>query len=277
MNDLRCAGRIPGREKTLIRVGSVVFGETFPVIAGPCSVEDEAVVLATAHAVKQAGASLFRAGAFKPRTSPYSFQGKGLEGLKILQKVREETGLPIVTEVMDTRDAEWICDYTDIVQIGARNMQNFELLKEAGRQSKPVLLKRGLQATISEWLLSAEYILSEGNPNVILCERGIRTFEPYTRNTLDLSSVLAARHMTHLPVIVDPSHGTGHAYMVSPMSMAACAAGADGLILEVHCDPAHATSDKDQTISTEAFAELMRALVNLRVSLQVQTHERTSS
>lgn len=273
MKDLVRAGRTDACQKTCITVGTVTFGKDFPVIAGPCSVEDEAVVLATAHAVKDAGASLFRAGAFKPRTSPYAFQGLGLQGLKILRKVREETGLPIVTEVVDTRDAEWVCEYADVLQIGARNMQNFALLKEVGRLPRPVLLKRGLQATIQEWLLCAEYILSEGNPNVILCERGIRTFEPYTRNTFDLSSVLAAQHLTHLPVIADPSHGTGHAYMVPPMSLAACAAGADGLIIEVHVNPSEATSDKDQTISTVDFSRLMHQLGVLRASLKVPTSE----
>jgi len=221
-------------QQTIITVDSHKIGLDFIIIAGPCSVENEKQTILTAQKVKEAGASMLRGGAFKPRTSPYAFQGLGLEGLKILEKAKKETGLSIVSEVIDPRDVSWVSEYVDILQIGARNMQNFSLLREVGRSRRPVLLKRGMYSTLTEWLNCAEYILAEGNPNVILCERGIRTFETYTRNTLDLSMVPAVKEITHLPIIVDPSHGTGKLTLVEPMALAAVAAGADGLIVEVH-------------------------------------------
>ncbi len=199
---------------------------------------------------------MLRGGAFKPRTSPYSFQGLGLKGLKILEKARKLTGLPVVSEVLDTRDVSWMCEYVDVLQIGTRNMQNFSLLKEVGKSNKPVLLKRGMYSTIYEWLNCAEYILNEGNPNVILCERGIRTFETYTRNTLDLSAVPAIKELTHLPIIIDPSHATGRISLISPMSLASVASGAHGLIVEVHDNPKEALSDKEQTMTPEEFKTL---------------------
>ncbi len=257
-----------GPERTFVRVGKSSIGKDFVVIGGPCSVENEEQLLDTARKVKEAGADMLRGGAFKPRTSPYSFQGLGLKGLKLLEKAKDETGLPIVTEVMDTRDVGWASEYIDVLQIGARNMQNFSLLKEVGKVNKPVLLKRGMNSTIEEWLSSAEYILNEGNPNVILCERGIRTFETYTRNTLDLSAVPALKELTHLPVIVDPSHGTGKVSLIEPMSLASVASGADGLIIEVHRDPSVALSDKDQALIPTQFAELVRKARILRDSME---------
>jgi 3-deoxy-7-phosphoheptulonate synthase len=217
-----------------------------------------------ASAVKSAGAQILRGGAFKPRTSPYSFQGLGEEGLKILKDISAELGIPTATEVMDTRSVELVARYSDILQIGARNMQNFDLLKEVGQTKKPVILKRGLCATIKEWLMSAEYILSEGNFNVILCERGIRTFETYTRNTLDLSIVPSVKELSHLPIVVDPSHGTGRLSLIEPMSLAAMTAGADGIIVEVHYDPNKAICDKDQAMPPVMFAGLMKKLEVLR-------------
>ncbi|MBS3067076.1 3-deoxy-7-phosphoheptulonate synthase [Candidatus Micrarchaeota archaeon] len=253
-----------GSGRTIVRVGNVKVGEGFTVIAGPCSVESEEQLLETARAVKAAGADMLRGGAFKPRTSPYAFQGLGLKGLKLLEKARDETGLPIVTEVLDTRDVSWVCEYADVLQIGARNMQNFSLLKEVGKAEKPVLLKRGMYSTIEEWLNCAEYILNDGNPNVILCERGIRTFETYTRNTLDLSAVPVAKELTHLPVITDPSHGTGKLSLIKPMCLASVACGADGLILEVHRNPAEALSDKDQALTPTQFADILKDVRALR-------------
>jgi 3-deoxy-7-phosphoheptulonate synthase len=211
---------------------------------------------------------MLRGGAFKPRTSPYNFQGLGLKGLKILERARETTDLPVVSEVLDTRDVSWMCEYVDLLQVGARNMQNFSLLKEVGKIKTPVLLKRGMYSTISEWLNCAEYILNEGNPHVILCERGIRTFETYTRNTLDLSAVSALKELTHLPVIVDPTHGTGKTSLILPMSLAAVAAGADGLIIEVHNNPALALSDKDQALTPDQFSEMMAKVMNLRAFME---------
>ena len=246
--------------KTLIRVGEVTIGEGFTVIAGPCSVESEEQTLETARRVKEAGAHLLRGGAFKPRTSPYAFQGLGIRGLQILEKAKKETGLPVVTEVLDPRDVSWVAEYVDVLQIGTRNMQNFSLLKEVGKTNKPVLLKRGMYSTLSEWLNCAEYILAEGNPNVILCERGIRSFDTYTRNTLDLSVVPAVKEVSHLPIFVDPSHGTGKLSLIEPMSLAARAAGADGIMIEVHCNPAEALCDGDQSLSPEMFASLMHKL-----------------
>jgi 3-deoxy-7-phosphoheptulonate synthase len=251
------------RERTVVRVGHVTVGEGFCVVAGPCSVESEKQTIETAKAVKELGADMLRGGAFKPRTSPYAFQGLGLKGLKILRKAKEETGLPIVTEVIDTRDVPWVMEYADVLQIGARNMQNFSLLKEVAKTRKPVLLKRGMNSTIEEFLNCAEYILDGGNPDVILCERGIRTFETYTRNTLDISAVPALKELTHLPVIVDPSHASGRVSLISPLSLAAVAAGADGLIVEVHINPAEAVCDKGQALSPAQFGTMMEKMRTL--------------
>jgi 3-deoxy-7-phosphoheptulonate synthase len=247
------------REDTVVVIGGVaVGGQQVVVVAGPCAVESERQALSIARAVKEAGATLYRGGAFKPRTSPYSFQGLGEAGLKILAKVREETGLPIVTEVLDTDSAELVAEYADCLQIGARNMQNFALLKKVGRMRKPVLLKRGMSATIEEFLLSAEYLLAEGNYEVVLCERGVRTFANHTRNTLDLSVIPYVKRISHLPIVVDPSHGTGKRLKVLPMSRAAIAAGSDGLLIEVHDRPEAALSDGPQALVPEMFAQLMQ-------------------
>jgi len=232
----------------------------FLVMAGPCSVESEAQIVKTAKAVKKAGAQVLRGGAYKPRTSPYDFQGLAEEGLRLLEIAKGETGLPLVTEVLSQRDVERVERSADVLQVGARNVQNFALLKELGQVKKPVLLKRGMSTTIKEWLMSAEYILSEGNPDVILCERGIRTFETATRNTLDLSAVPVLREQTHLPVIVDPSHGTGVRNYVAPMAMAGVAVGADGLMIEVHPTPEKALSDGAQSLTLEMFAEMMEKM-----------------
>ena len=237
--------------------GVQIGGSKLVVIAGPCSVESESQMVGVAKAVKGAGASAMRGGAYKPRTSPYSFQGKGVEGIRLLLDAKDATGMPIVTELMSSDQLPMFEEAVDVIQIGARNMQNFDLLKKVGRTKKPILLKRGLSATIEEWLMSAEYIMSEGNPNVILCERGIRTFETYTRNTLDLSAVLAVKRLSHLPVVVDPSHACGQAWMVERMAMAAVAAGADGLIIEVHNDPPHALCDGAQSVTPEQFETIM--------------------
>ena len=268
MNALRLAS-INGDHlgRTIVPAGDVRFGEDFVVIAGPCSVESEEQTLKTAREVKAAGANMLRGGAFKPRTSPYDFQGLGLQGLKILEKAKQETGLPIVTEVTDPRDVSWVSEYADVLQIGTRNMQNFSLLKEVGKIDKPVLLKRGMYSTLKEWLNCAEYILAAGNPHVILCERGIRTFETYTRNTLDLSIVPSVKETSHLPIIVDPSHGTGRLSIIEPMSLAAMAAGADGIMVEVHCSPADAMCDKDQAMSPDMFEGLMKKLRLLQSSM----------
>ena len=245
-------------ERTVIRVGPLVVGNShLGVIAGPCAVESEEQTIATARAVKAAGATALRGGAFKPRTSPYSFQGLKEEGLRILAAAREVTGLPVVTEVMASEDVPLVARYADVLQIGARNMQNYRLLEEVGAAGKPVLLKRGASATIDELLLAAEYILNAGNQNVMICERGIRTFETHTRFTLPLATVPYLREKTHLPVVVDPSHGTGHAYLVPRMAAAAVAVGADGLMLEVHPDPESALSDGYQTLNFSQFAETM--------------------
>lgn len=254
-------------EDTVVSVGNArIGGGNFSVIAGPCSVESEAQICAVAEDVKASGAALLRGGAFKPRTSPYSFQGMGTTGLELLVEARKQTGLPIVTEIMDPRMAELFEEEVDVVQVGARNMQNFELLKEVGKMSKPILLKRGLSNTYEEWIMSAEYIMASGNENVILCERGVRTFETYTRNTLDVSAIPAVKQMSHLPVIVDPSHAAGMYWMVEPLALAAVAAGADGLIIEVHNDPAHAKCDGQQSLTPQNFDALMHkvsALVDL--------------
>lgn len=248
-------------EDSVIDVSGVkIGGRKLAVIAGPCSVENEKQIVGVVKSVKLAGATLLRGGAFKPRTSPYSFQGLKEEGLDLLKIARKETGLPIVTEIMSARMLERFVEDVDLIQVGARNMQNFELLKELGRTNVPVLLKRGLSATIEEWLMAAEYIMAGGNDNVILCERGIRTFETYTRNTLDLSAIPAVKKLSHLPVIVDPSHAAGLWWMVEPMAKAAVAAGADGLIIEVHNDPEHALCDGAQSLKPERFARLMGEL-----------------
>jgi 3-deoxy-7-phosphoheptulonate synthase len=253
---------------SIVRVGGVpVGGRGLVVMAGPCAVESEEQLLSTARAVKAAGAQILRGGAFKPRTSPYAFQGLEEEGIKMLARVREEAGLPFVTEVVDTRDVALVAEYADAIQIGARNMQNFRLLKEAGATGKPILLKRGLAATIEEWLMAAEYILDSGNPNVILCERGIRTFETATRFTLDLAAVAVVKENSHLPVIVDPSHGTGSWRLVLPMARAAVAAGADGLIIEVHPDPARALCDGPQSLHPETFDRLMGELAPVALAV----------
>jgi 3-deoxy-7-phosphoheptulonate synthase len=263
MKNLRLASRRTPNPTT-VRVAEVDIGRNFVVIAGPCSVESEAQTMEAARAVRAAGADMLRGGAFKPRTSPYAFQGLGLTGLKILAKAGEETGLPIVTEVIDPRDVSWVAEFADILQIGTRNMQNFSLLKEAGRSGRPVLLKRGMYSTLEEWLNCAEYVLSEGNPDVILCERGIRTFETYTRNTLDLSAVPAIKELSHLPIIIDPTHSTGRLGLIGPMSLAAVAAGADGLLIEVHPNPAEALCDADQALTPPMFAALMQRLRPLK-------------
>ena len=245
-------------EDTIIDAGGVkIGGSEVVVLAGPCAVESLEQLRESAAAVKKYGAKFLRGGAFKPRTSPYDFQGLGEEGLKLLRKVADEFNLRVVTEIVDKDDIELFCRYADILQVGARNMQNFQMLKALGKCSKPVLLKRGLSATISEWLNAAEYIMSGGNEQVIFCERGIRTYETFTRNTLDLSAVAAVKELSHLPIVVDPSHGTGRWKMVAPMARAAIAAGADGLIIEVHPNPEKALSDGDQSLKPEDFRELM--------------------
>lgn len=251
-------------ENSVIEVGNVkVGGGHFALIAGPCSVESESQIKGIAKAVKASGASILRGGAFKPRTSPYDFQGMRAEGLELLAEAKKETGMPIVTEIMNASHLPLFED-VDMIQIGARNMQNFELLKEVGKTRKPILLKRGLANTFKELLMSAEYIMSEGNENVILCERGIRTFETFTRNTLDLSAIPALRELTHLPVVIDPSHATGRARYVEPMAMAAAAAGADGIMIEVHNDPANALCDGAQSITPEQFDTVAKKVMKIR-------------
>jgi 3-deoxy-7-phosphoheptulonate synthase len=252
---------------SIINADGILIGKDFTIIAGPCSVETFEQTLEVAHVVKESGAHLLRGGAFKPRTSPYEFQGLGEEGLRILKAVKEETGLPVISEVMDPRHVEFFLEYVDVLQVGSRNMKNYMLLKEVGKTSKPVLLKRGMDSTLNEWLNSAEYILCEGNPNVFLCERGIRTFETCTRNTLDLNIVPCVKKMSHLPIIVDPSHGTGRADIIESMSLAAVAAGADGIMVEVHPDPGHALSDPRQQINLEAFRRLVEKINRIRVAM----------
>ena len=248
-------------EDTIIDAGGIkIGGSEIVVMAGPCAVESLEQLREAAQAVKACGAKFLRGGAFKPRTSPYDFQGLGKDGLKLLRQVADEFNLGVVTEIVDKDDIETFCEYTDVLQVGARNMQNFQMLKALGNCAKPILLKRGLSATISEWLNAAEYIMNGGNEQVIFCERGIRTYETFTRNTLDLSAVAAVKELSHLPIIVDPSHGTGRWKMVAPMARAAIAAGADGLIIEVHPHPEKALSDGDQSLRPEAFKELMENL-----------------
>jgi 3-deoxy-7-phosphoheptulonate synthase len=252
------------QEITIVKVKGVeIGGSEVVIVAGPCAVESREQLFATARSVNLGGAKILRGGAFKPRSSPYSFQGLGEEGLKLLSQIRKETGLPIVTEVMDTRQVELVAEYADMIQLGSRNMQNFPLLKEIGKCGKPILLKRGMMATIKEFLLAAEYVLNEGNDQVVLCERGIRTFETSTRNTLDLSAVPMLKHLSHLPVIVDPSHGTGVRWMIPAMAKAAVAAGADGLIMEVHYKPEEALCDGEQSLHLDEFNILMRELRNV--------------
>jgi 3-deoxy-7-phosphoheptulonate synthase len=255
-------------DDTIVSIGGVPVGGTrLVIIAGPCAVESLEQTVTIAREVKARGAHLLRGGAYKPRTSPYAFQGLGEEGLKILAAAREETGLPVVTEALDTSSIDIVARYADCLQIGARNMQNFELLKAAGRIGKPVLLKRGMSATLEEFLLAAEYILSEGNPNVVLCERGVRTFSDYTRNTLDLSIVPAVERLSHLPILVDPSHGTGRRHKVAPMSFASIAAGADGVAVEVHHQPERALSDGPQALTPPMFSDLMARLAPIAAAV----------
>jgi 3-deoxy-7-phosphoheptulonate synthase len=251
-------------EDTIVSVnGKTIGGKEIVIMAGPCSVESEDVVLKVAKEVKKAGAKILRGGAFKPRSSPYSFQGLGEKGLKILAEAREQTGLSIITEVVSEVDVPLVAKYADILQIGARNMQNYQLLKTVGRFNKPVLLKRGISATIEEWLMSAEYIQSEGNHDVILCERGIRTFETYTRYTLDISTVPVIKELSHLPIVVDPSHPAGNSKYVPALARAAVAAGADGILIEVHTQPSQALSDGKQSIKPQVFKNLMEDLKNI--------------
>lgn len=264
LKSFKLAGREAKREDTVVEVGPAKLGaQSFAVMAGPCSVESREQIIETAHLVKDAGATMLRGGAFKPRTSPYSFQGLEEEGLKFLKEASEATGLPFITEVMTPENVPLVSEYADILQIGARNMQNYGLLKAAGKVNRPVFLKRGMMSTINELLMSAEYVMSEGNPNVILCERGIRTFETETRNTLDLSAIPVLKKLSHLPVVADPSHGTGHWDYVAPMAKAAVMAGADGLMIEVHANPEEAFSDGAQSLKPERFVTLMKEIVPL--------------
>ena len=258
-------------ENTVVDVDGIKIGDGgFVVMAGPCAVESRDQIIQIAKYVKAAGAQFLRGGAYKPRTSPYSFQGLEEEGLKYMAEARDITGLKITTEVTEVEAVDTVAHYADVLQIGARNMQNFRLLKEVGRCNKPVMLKRGLSATINEWLNAAEYIMNEGNPNVILCERGIRSYEPYTRNTLDMSAVPAIKHLSHLPIIVDPSHGTGKWRMIKPMCFAAAAAGADGIIIETHYNPAKALSDGPQSLTQENFEEVMRGVYKIHDFMQAE-------
>jgi len=257
----KLAGRELHKESSVVDVDGVpIGGNELVVMAGPCSVEPNDTIFQIAEAVKGFGAKMLRGGAFKPRTSPYDFQGLGEAGLKLLAEARDKTGLKVVTEVMDTRDVELVYRYADMFQIGARNMQNFNLLKEVGRTDKPVLLKRGMSATIKEWLMSAEYVMSQGNSKVVMCERGIRTFETMTRNTFDVAAVVVCKQETHLPVVVDPSHAAGHRPFVAPLARAGIAAGADGVIVEVHPEPEHAASDGAQTLRFSEFVRMMEEL-----------------
>ncbi|QLY80910.1 3-deoxy-7-phosphoheptulonate synthase [Clostridium intestinale] len=264
------ANRLFKPDNSIIDVrGNKIGGNNFSVMAGPCSVESEEQIIEVAEAVKKSGANFLRGGAFKPRTSPYSFQGLELEGLNLLMKAREATGLPIVTEIMSTDYIDEFVEKVDVIQVGARNMQNFDLLKQLGKCSTPILLKRGLSATYEEWIMSAEYIMAGGNENVILCERGIRTFETYTRNTLDLSAIPVLRKLTHLPIIIDPSHAGGMWWLVESMAKAAVVAGADGLMIEVHNDPANALSDGGQSLKPQVFDDVMK-----KVKVLVELEER---
>ena len=265
---IRQANRKEPATNSIIEIGNIrLGGGYFALIAGPCSVESEDQIIEVARAVQKSGAEILRGGAFKPRTSPYAFQGLGAEGIRLLLKAKEATGMPIITELMNIKDLP-LFEEIDVIQIGARNMQNFDLLKEVGRLRKPILLKRGLANTLQELLMSAEYIMSEGNEQVILCERGIRTYEPYTRNTLDLSAVPALHELSHLPVVVDPSHATGKISLIPSMAVAATAAGADGVMVEVHNDPAHALCDGAQSLTPAQFDELSRKIFRIREAIQ---------
>ncbi|MFH1373221.1 MAG: 3-deoxy-7-phosphoheptulonate synthase [bacterium] len=268
LQPFKLASREFKKSSTVVSLnGTRIGGNKVVVMAGPCAVESRDQLLKTAEVVAEAGASILRGGAFKPRTSPYSFQGLGEEGLKILREAGDKTGLGVVTEVMSPMTVDLVAAYADILQVGARNMQNYSLLEAVGKTTKPVLLKRGLMSTVEELLMAAEYILSNGNPNVILCERGIRSFEKYTRNTLDIAAVPVIKSLSHLPIIVDPSHATGHRYLVAPVSLSAVAAGADGLIIEVHPKPEEALSDGAQSLHPEEFAELMNNLGRVAVAV----------
>jgi 3-deoxy-7-phosphoheptulonate synthase len=258
----KLASREFSPQDTVIRVGEAVIGDgSLTVMAGPCSVESREQLLETAVAVAASGATILRGGAFKPRTSPYAFQGLGVEALRYLAEAREQTGLPVITEVMEPSQVDVVAEYADILQIGTRNMQNYSLLNAVGRVARPVMLKRGYGATIEEWLMAAEYVMAAGNPNVVLCERGIRTFETYTRNTMDLAAVPLLHHLTHLPVIVDPSHATGKRWLVRPLAIGGVAVGADGIMVEVHPRPDEALSDSEQQLDLSGFRELMTAIV----------------
>ncbi len=267
MEGLKLASR-QSSPPTTVWVNSLAIGRDFVLIAGPCSVETEEQMLETAREVKKAGANILRGGAFKPRSSPYAFQGLGLKGVKILRQVGEAVGLPVVSEVLDPRDVGWMAEYVNLFQVGARNMQNFSLLKEVGQTRIPVILKRGMNSTVQEWLLCAEYILTAGNPNVILCERGIRTFERYSRNTLDITSIPAVKELSHLPIIVDPSHAAGKASLVPALSLAAVAGGADGLMVEVHYHPELALCDGEQSLTPRQFSQLAGQVFKLRKFLE---------
>lgn len=257
-----------GNVRHSFKVGDVEIGKDFVMIAGPCSIENEVQAMETSRILKDLGVDILRGGVFKARTSPYDFQGLGEEGLKIIGDVKEELGLPVVSEVLDTRDVELVSQYVDILQIGSRNMQNFSLLKEVGRSKKPVLLKRGMSSTLEEWLNCAEYILSEGNEDVILCERGIRTFEKFTRNTVDISAVPSIKNISRLPVIVDPSHGTGRVELIEPVGLAAVAAGADGLMVEVHYKPEEAVSDRFQAMHPDRYSKLIKKVRKLAETMR---------
>jgi len=261
MKNLKLSNKTKNKQKTTFKISNIEVGKDFLMIAGPCSVESEKQIIEIAKKVKKSGANILRGGAYKPRTSPYSFQGLGLKGLQYLKKAGEITKLPIVTEVVDTRDVYLVAEYADILQIGARNMQNYSLLQEAGRTKVPVLLKRGFYSTIEEWLNCAEYILNEGNDKVILCERGIRTIETYTRNTLDVSAISLIKQLSHLPVIADPSHATGLVSIIEKMSLSSIMAGSDGLMLEVHSEPAKALSDSEQALTPHQFDGIMKKII----------------
>ena len=262
--NIKLVGKTEKREKTIFPIKNVMVGEDMLFIAGPCSVESEEQIFLIAELIKKAGANMLRGGTYKPRTSPYSFQGLGRQGLEYLKAAGEAVCLPVVSEVVDTRDVFLMCEYVDILQVGARNMQNFALLKEVGRTNTPVLLKRGMHASIEEWLNCAEYIMNEGNEHVILCERGIRTFETYTRNTLDLSAVAALKNLTHLPVVTDPSHATGRIELIEPMCLSSITAGCDGVMIEVHNAPHEALSDGDQSLTPAQFADVMKSVISLQ-------------
>lgn len=265
MHPFKLASRTFHPQDTVVKVDGVKIGNgSLVVMAGPCAVESEEHLMNVAYEIKAQGAAMLRGGAFKPRTSPYSFQGLGEEGLKYLKKAKEATGMPIITEVMDQFTFDMVASYVDMIQIGARNMQNFALLKQAGKSGKPILLKRGMSATIEDFLMSAEYILAQGNPDVVLCERGIKTYEPYTRNTLDLSAVPVIKELSHLPIVVDPSHGTGKWTLVEPMAKAAVAAGADGLMIEVHNQPEEALSDGAQSLKYDNFQRMMESVHKIK-------------